>query len=428
MNPNYSTEVLKLKEEIPFIKKIAIINDKKTILYSSEGWNVRKDLKKIISYWASRNSETIIISEVNYTVKTWTPYRLIASAGKKGHIIGVKNNGWVIIAQIESDGIIPIATMELSRFLSSIELNISYKNKRGKSSRETALKEKNARDKGYKREMNGETLDEDTSTVPFTARLMAHYRAQESNKQSPLLEDPFAARLAGNLTSYFKDHVRYSEMDYPIIRSIYVEQKLLTQWCNNHKKTQIVMLGAGLSTRGYRFKPLKQHDHIIFEIDLPTIIQYKEEKLAREIPLTNLERIAADLSQSNWVKPLKKGGFTTEIPTFWTLEGLLYYLEKEKAIKLIHQLRDLSSKGSCLFLDLMQRSRWLKSDEDIYVNSTTSFTKHFKWGIDIKEIPKFFSDLGWDVSCSFADEYDHGRDVGQKAMIFVQGSLKDQDL
>ncbi len=36
------------------------------------------------------------------------------------------------------------------------------------------------------------------SEVPFTARLLAHYRALESKGDSPLLIDPFAERLAGD--------------------------------------------------------------------------------------------------------------------------------------------------------------------------------------------------------------------------------------
>ena len=425
---DYNTEILKLKEELPFLKKLVILNDENHIPYSSENWNLRTDIKKLISHWPSRKVDTITISGIDYRVNTWNSNRLIASAEKEGHLIGVNENKWIIIAQIEIDGIIPITTMELSRFLTSMKLNKSYNTKRIKSSLEKDLKERNALNIGETREINAEITEEESSTVPFTARLMAHYRAQESNKESPLLRDPLAARLAGDLKSYFEDHVRYSEMDYPIIRSIYVERNLLTEWCKNHKRTQIVMLGAGLNTRAYRFNPLKQNDHIIFEIDLPIIIDYKEEKLAGEIPLTKLVRISTDLYQSNWIETLKKEGFSTEVPTFWTLEGLLYYLEKENAIEVLNQLTNLSSKGSFLFLDLMQRSRWLKSDEPLFLRSTKSFTKHFKWGLDIKEAPAFFSNLGWDISCSFADEYDHGRDVGQKAMIFVEGSLRDQDL
>ena len=72
----------------------------------------------------------------------------------------------------------------------------------------------------------------------------------------------------------------------------------------------------------------------------------------------------------------------------------------------------------------MQRSRWFESDEPLFENMKDPFSRHFKWGIDIKIVPTFLLSAGWDVSCFFADDYDQGRDVGQKAMIFVQGAIK----
>lgn len=419
----YATEISELKKELSFIKKVVLIEEETSILFSSDNWNVSNDLGQITSSWNSREIHSIKISGVKYIIKTWTPNRLIASAGKDGHLIGVKEDKWMILVQIEPDGIIPFTTMELSRFLDSIKIDESYTHRKGKSRQKWGKKEENEKTSPKQREQHKRETEDKESTVPFTAQLMAHYRAQESKKESPLIMDPLAARLAGDLESYFKKHKRYSEMDYPIIRSLYVEQNLIANWCKIHKKTQIVMLGAGLSTRAYRFEPFKSHNHEIFEIDLPEIIHYKEEKLTDKTPLTKLKRISADLSRSKWVNLLKEEGFSPDVLTFWTMEGLLYYLEKESVTALLKQITTLSKKRSKLFLDLLQRSRWLKSEKPLFKDSTKSFTKHFKWGIDIKEVPSLFSGLGWDLTCSFADKYDQGRDVGQNTMIFVDGIL-----
>ncbi|MFX0174087.1 MAG: hypothetical protein ACFE9L_19550 [Candidatus Hodarchaeota archaeon] len=40
------------------------------------------------------------------------------------------------------------------------------------------------------------------------------------------------------------------------------------------------------------------------------------------------------------------------------------------------------------------------------------FTRYFKWGLDKKNVPSFFTSFGWDTSASFTDEHDQGRDVG----------------
>ena len=55
--------------------------------------------------------------------------------------------------------------------------------------------------------------------IPFTARLMAYYRAQESKKDAPLFTDPFAESLAGDLTSYFKKDESFMINNYPLIRT-----------------------------------------------------------------------------------------------------------------------------------------------------------------------------------------------------------------
>ncbi|TFG11139.1 hypothetical protein EU537_13185, partial [Candidatus Thorarchaeota archaeon] len=79
-----------------------------------------------------------------------------------------------------------------------------------------------------RKEGEGQFPDIQRHPVPFTARLTAYHRAQETERSEPLLVDPFAERLAGDLTSYEQDH-RYTTRrgNYPIIRSYYIEEELL---------------------------------------------------------------------------------------------------------------------------------------------------------------------------------------------------------
>ena len=113
--------------------------------------------------------------------------------------------------------------------------------------------------------------------------------------------------------------------------------------------------------------------------------------------------------------------FSSNIPTFWILEGLLYYLEEKTVITLIRKIAEISGEGSQIFADAMQSSRWTGDPRPINGLFKDPISKYVKWGIDIKLVPQFFEPLGWKVSCSFADNYDQGRNVGQKAMIFIHG-------
>ncbi|MFB0561134.1 MAG: class I SAM-dependent methyltransferase [Candidatus Lokiarchaeia archaeon] len=259
----------------------------------------------------------------------------------------------------------------------------------------------------------GQNLDDKNVAVPFTARLMAHYRAIESKSDHPLIVDPFAERLAGDLTSYFDNHRRYTEMDYPLVRSYYIEKNLLTPWCNTIAKSQIVLLGAGLDTRAYRFKPLQTNTHTIFEVDFPIMNRYKEEILQDEQPLCGLLRVSADLSDLDWVSHLIKSGFSSDTPTFWVLEGLAYYMEQEAVASLLAKAAEISSENSQIFVDIC-----VPILAEVQVSP---FTKYFKWGLDKEAAPSFFARAGWNVSCYWADDYDQGRDVGQKGLIFVHG-------
>jgi len=249
--------------------------------------------------------------------------------------------------------------------------------------------------------------------IPFTARLMAYYRAQESESKDGLIIDPYAKHLAGDLTEYFKDHGRYSKIDYGIVRSYYIEENLLKPWCFERNESQIVLLGAGLDTRAYRFTPLSKNLHTLFEIDLPELMEYKKEILKKEKPLCSLIRISENLSNINWIDKLVQYGYKKDIPTFWVLEGVMYYLEKHEASLILQKISKISSKKSQIFTDLCV---------PVYAEVKFGpFSKHFKWGIKKEATANYFKENGWKVSVDWADNHDLGRDVGQKGLFFICG-------
>jgi len=448
---NYKKIALKLIQDLPFITSIAIVKRKGRLLFSTDNWNIKADLSRIIDAWKSNNIRSIKVSGLKYSIINITNEKIIATSTKgKGHIVGAKDDKHKIIVHIEPDGLIIFAYLEMLKILSYFRKKKTHIKKKEKLGQRKEIGKKFSSFQKFEKEkkfnidkvlenksyLKQDILDENAG-IPFTARLMAHYRYQESKRENPLLIDPFAKKLAGNLTSYLKNHIRYSEMDYPIIRSHYIEDKLIIPWCKKNEKSQIVLLGAGLDTRAYRLKSLQTNTHTIFEVDFPTIIKYKKEHLREKKPLCNLIRISTDLSNPIWISHLIEKNFIQDVPTFWILEGLVYYIEKQDAKTLIREIAKLSMEKSEIFVDIMQISRWSSilienesnnaSERDIDRSLknfiANPYSKHLKWGIDIKNIPSFFLDLGWNVSCSWADEHDQGRDVGQKGMIFVEGTI-----
>ncbi len=262
-------------------------------------------------------------------------------------------------------------------------------------------------------------ITEDTKTaIPFTAKLIAYYRAQEAKREDALLVDELAKLFVNDLDEYTEQHKRVAGTgDYAIVRSAFIENELLAPWCKEREESQIVLLGAGLDTRAYRFEPLGMNRHTVFEIDFPIIHQYKEHVLSGLSPLCDLIRVSADLSQPLWIEHLRKAGFRHSLPTFWILEGVAYYLQRKDAIVLFQQLAEESGENSKLFLDVCVPA--------ISEMRFGPFAPHFEWGIAFADIHGFFLPFGWDVSPTYADDHDHGRDVGQKGMIFGSGKLLD---
>ncbi|MFX1288112.1 MAG: class I SAM-dependent methyltransferase [Promethearchaeota archaeon] len=422
MTIDYKSAITKLMETLPFINSVIVIGKMADIQYSTDNWDIISDLGNILSSWASMKPQPITVSGTEYILRVYTNDKLVAtSITGKGHILGIKDSEKIIIAQIEYDGIIPFAFLEMTNLLSSFRMNKSYEGK------ERVLRADNERSKFANINLNEKKSESIDTGLPFTARLMAYYRAQELKRDNRLIVDPFAERLAGDLELFINKHIRLSEMDYPIVRSHYIEEILLKPWCHDLKNSQIVILGAGLDTRAYRFKPLKRNFHTIFEIDLPSVIDYKKEILRDERPLCRLVQIPTDLSKSNWTSQLVKNGFSTDIPSFWVLEGLAYYIEQEKVGLILEKGAEMSGFNSQLFMDIMYKSRWIAFPYTKNGIANDPFSKHVKWGLDIKSVPNFMKSFGWDVTCSFADDFDEGRNVGQKGMIFIHGVRINQE-
>lgn len=415
MSFDYKDLIFNLKKILPYINSVAILD--KANLYATDNVDEIENFRKIAVIWSSMKRQSFDMSGIKYLIRVSTNNRFIATSSLgEGHLVGVKEEEKMMIAIIEPDGVIPFTFVEMVKVLETL------KQSKSNYGENINLKQKlfyNPLGYTKRKPSIGEEINHDETDVPFTARLMAYYRAQENKKDFPLISDPFAEILAGDLSSYLSRHIRVSEMDYPIVRSYYIEENLLKLWCNSKNHSQIVLLGAGLDTKVYRFKSLQLNTHVVFEIDFFPIIEYKENKLKHFEPLCEVKRLSLDLSDSDLGPNLIDEGFSNKVPTFWILEGVAYYVEQKSIQNILKQVAEISTNESEIFMDLIHSSRWFP----FYLDDMSSgpFSSHIKWGIDIRHVPAFFKANGWNASCSWADDHDQGRNVGQKAMIFVHG-------
>ncbi len=196
--------------------------------------------------------------------------------------------------------------------------------------------------------------------ISDTALLAAVYRARESERADPLFCDPFARRLAGQRGEEIARSLVFSEKNsWSWYARTYVFDQMITKQiaagCD-----MVVNLAAGLDARPYRMALPASLNWI--EVDLPEIIDYKEELLKDEQPLCALERVQLNLADVTARRQLFTRLSACARQALIISEGLIVYLTTEAVGALAkdlaaeesfrHWLLDLASPA---LLKIMQK-------------------------------------------------------------------------
>ena len=142
--------------------------------------------------------------------------------------------------------------------------------------------------------MSDEPLIRDISD---TARWVAVYRAQETERADAVFKDPFARALAGERGERIASGLPFfTDNAWSMIARTYLVDRLVARLVKAGVDL-IVNLAAGLDARPYRMELPASLRWV--EIDLPEILDYKAEVLAGAKPACELERIPLDLSNTD---------------------------------------------------------------------------------------------------------------------------------
>lgn len=177
--------------------------------------------------------------------------------------------------------------------------------------------------------------------ISDTARWAAVYRARESQRPEPLFHDPFARKLAGERGEEIARTLPFHEKNsWSWVTRTYVFDRLITQQLQ--QGTDLVLnLAAGLDARPYRM-PLPAN-LIWVEVDLPAILDYKEEILGREKPRCRLERVRLDLANVEERRALLDRLAKQATNALVLSEGLLIYLSADQVETLAQDLAQRSA-------------------------------------------------------------------------------------
>lgn len=225
--------------------------------------------------------------------------------------------------------------------------------------------------------------------ISDTARWAAVFRGVEADRPDALFRDPYAKQLAGErgrrIAETMPDGMKHAW-------SWIVRTYVFDQFIADHVQKGfdlVVNLAAGLDARPYRMilPPTLQW----IEVDLPEILDYKEEILGNEKPVCALERIRLDLSKVDARRVLFADLAGRSTRTLIVTEGLIIYLTEDEVSSLA---RDLAAPPSFQrwIIDLASPGllRILKKNMDANLKNAGAT---FKFGPAAG--PDFFKPHGW---------------------------------
>ena len=177
--------------------------------------------------------------------------------------------------------------------------------------------------------------------ISDTARWMAVYRARETARPDAVFRDPFAARLAGDRGEQIAAAMPAAEEhSWSFIARTWLFDRFVTQAVKAGVDL-VVNLAAGLDARPYRMALPASLRWV--DVDLPEILDYKEEILASETPVCRLERVRLDLSNADARRGLFERLGNSAKNAIVLAEGLTVYLMRDEVASLAS---DLSAQAS----------------------------------------------------------------------------------
>lgn len=198
-----------------------------------------------------------------------------------------------------------------------------------------------------------------TESVGATALAVAMARADETAAESPLFTDPYAqmfldaatARGWHPPTGVMAERIR-AIGNYAASRTKWFDEFFVAAGAAGIR--QAVILAAGLDARTWRLPWV--HDTVVFEIDQPQVLQFKDDVLQSHRITAKARHVAVPIDlRQDWPKALQEAGFDPALPTAWSVEGLLPYLPAEGQDLLFERIDELSARDSRIAVEAFSR-------------------------------------------------------------------------
>ncbi|MBN2391384.1 MAG: SAM-dependent methyltransferase [Anaerolineae bacterium] len=130
--------------------------------------------------------------------------------------------------------------------------------------------------------------------------------------------------------------------------------------------SQIVLLGAGMDTRAFRFQE-KNRGTTVFDLDIHATQRYKREVLERKkiAPPAELVFAPIDFNKQRLAAVLAQAGYRDGQPTLFLWEGVTMYLEPDAVDGTLAFIRSSAAEGSIVVFDYV-RASVLRYENSLY--------------------------------------------------------------
>jgi methyltransferase (TIGR00027 family) len=129
---------------------------------------------------------------------------------------------------------------------------------------------------------------------------------------------------------------------------------------------QVVILGAGLDSRGYRFADRLGGDRF-FEVDSPATQAYKTRRVEEALGglPAHVRYVPVDLATDDLLTALRAQGYAEDARTLFVWEGVSYYLPEAAVRGMLRLARDHGAAGSTLAFDYFRSTHpWIDNPDN----------------------------------------------------------------
>jgi methyltransferase (TIGR00027 family) len=172
--------------------------------------------------------------------------------------------------------------------------------------------------------------------ISDTALWVAVYRGQESQRTDAVFRDPYASKLAGERGLQIAGAMPFARRhSWSYVARTWLIDRVIERSVQQGTD-MVINLAAGLDSRPYRMRLPTSLRWI--EIDLPDMLNYKNEVMAAERPVCTLDRVPLDLRDTAARGALFQRLGAEARRVLIVSEGLIIYFDTEDVAELARDL------------------------------------------------------------------------------------------